>query len=65
MQHCERCLTQTHILTGSWFDTAMICLKCDEAELNHQDIEIAKAAERSAVMQGDFNFPGIGKPQDL
>lgn len=65
MPQCERCLQDTRILTGSWFDQSMICPNCDEAELNHQDIEIAKAAERLAVIGGDLNFPGIGKPQDL
>lgn len=65
MPQCERCLQDARILTGSWFDQSMICLNCDEKELDHQDIETAKAAERLAVSRGDFNFPGIGKPYDL
>lgn len=65
MTRCERCKTPTRVTTGSWFNQEMICLACDEKERSHPMFETAKLAEREAVLRGDMNYPGIGKPQDL
>jgi recombinational DNA repair protein (RecF pathway) len=62
---CDRCGEHTTITTGSWFNQEMICQPCDKKERVHQMFETAKRAEREAVLQGDYNFPGIGKPHDL
>jgi recombinational DNA repair protein (RecF pathway) len=65
MKGCERCKTPTGITTGSWFNQEMICLECNEKERAHPAFETAKQAEREAVLQGNYNFVGIGKPQEL
>ena len=62
---CDRCKTPTRVTTGSWFNQEMICLECDEKERAHHMFETAKRAEMEAVLQGDYNFSGIGKPQGL
>jgi hypothetical protein len=49
----------------SWFNTDLICPKCDRDERNHVEIDQARAADWEALMQGNSNFPGIGKPHDL
>ncbi len=65
MKRCDRCKTPTPVTTGSWFNQEMICLECDEKERDHPAFETAKQAEREAVLQGNYNFVGIGKPQEL
>ena len=62
---CERCGRQATTLTGSWFNTQMICPQCDLLEHEHPLIEKAKKVEREALTNGDFNFVGIGLPKDL
>jgi len=46
----------------SKFDTALICMECDDKERQHPDYERATQAERKAIEAGDYNFPGIGFP---
>lgn len=63
---CDRCgveLTGVHRM--SFFNTDMCCLDCLEKEKQHPDYQRAKAEELAAVQRGDYNFPGIGKPEDL
>ena len=52
-------------LIMSMFDTAMICPDCKDAERAHPDYRKAADAERAALLSGDRNFPGIGRPADL
>lgn len=59
---CDRCFRQRTALTGSYFDTAMICLGCDQLERAMPEYESAKKAEAEACKRGDFNFPGVGLP---
>lgn len=47
------------------FDTAEICLDCKKKEEKHPRYEEAREAEANAVRNGNYNFPGIGKPSDL
>ena len=47
------------------FNTEQICLACHEAEQAHPSYEEALRVELAAVRSGDFNFPGIGLPDDL
>ena len=62
---CNRCEAETNSYTVSWFNTEKICDVCDKKELAHPNIKEAKDAERKACNEGDMNFPGIGKPDDL
>jgi hypothetical protein len=57
---CDRCGKETQTQTMSWFNTDMICMECSDAESKRPDFQKAKAAERQAVLNGDYNFPGIG-----
>jgi hypothetical protein len=65
MTTCDRCKKESNILTGSYFNTEMICLSCDEKEKNHDKYKDAKDAELEQVKQGNYNFEGIGLPNDL
>jgi hypothetical protein len=62
---CERCNTETNIVKCSFFNTQTCCLKCIETESRHPKYMEAKEAELAAVKSGDFNFEGIGLPEDL
>ena len=62
---CERCGEQTSSTTMSYFNTEEICMACDARERAHPDFERAQAREMEAVRAGDYNFPGIGLPDDL
>ena len=63
--HCDRCRKEAQITTMSFFNTDIICMECGEKEQNHPKYKEAKEAEVQAVANGDYNFPGIGKPSDL
>jgi len=43
----------------------MICEACDIKEHNHSDFERARKAEFEENVNGNYNFPGVGKPSDL
>lgn len=63
---CERCGKRNPIcLTMSRFNTQMICNACNEKEIKHPKYEEARKAELEAVKKGNYNFVGIGKPEDL
>jgi hypothetical protein len=62
---CERCGKLTIGLIMSIFNTEMICIDCKEKEDVHPDYRRAKNRELEAVKQGNYNFKGIGKPNDL
>jgi len=62
---CERCYATDVSLTMSKFNTEMICYDCEKEEKAHDKYEEAVKAEEEAVKRGNYNFPGIGKPEDL
>ena len=62
---CQRCGRDTRMLTCSWFNTEMICFRCDERERAHPRFDYAREVELAACKRGDFNFKGIGLPSDL
>ena len=62
---CDRCHRNTGVTIMSIFNTQNICLDCQAKEKEHPQYAAAKDAERAAVLRGDTNFPGIGKPADL
>lgn len=49
----------------SRFNTECCCMDCIETEKRHPDYQRAYDAELQAVKNGDYNYPGIGKPEDL
>jgi len=63
--NCDRCSKEASVHTCSMFNTEDICLECKEKEQKHPLFEKARTAETAAARQGDYNFPGIGKPEDL
>lgn len=65
MQVCERCGQSSLTLKMSFFNTQMICPECIETEKAHPTYEDAHKAETEAVRQGNYNFPGVGLPNDL
>ena len=64
---CNRCgasfANRAH--TMSFFNTDMICMDCVQKERKHPRYKEAHDTECEAVRRGDYNFPGIGKPEDL
>ena len=62
---CQRCGKETLVHTMSMFNTEEICMECKEKERKHPMYEAAREADRQAVLSGNYNFKGIGKPRDL
>jgi hypothetical protein len=64
---CNRCgasfANRAH--TMSFFNTDMICMDCVQKERKHPRYKEAHDTECEALRRGDYNFPGIGKPEDL
>jgi hypothetical protein len=63
--HCQRCRAELVGSTMSRFNTEIICPECEAKERAHPDYPRARDAEAYAVRNGNYNFPGIGKPADL
>jgi len=62
---CQRCQKETTITTMSMFNTDHCCLECIDKEKKHPDYKYAKQMELLAIETGNYNFPGIGLPDDL
>lgn len=65
MSNCQRCSKETTVTSMSMFNTEMCCNTCIQNERNHPDYEKARQAEHEAISRGEYNFPGIGLPDDL
>ena len=52
-------------MTMSWFNEDWICNECDKKEHAHPLIDKAKQKELEEVKKGNYNYKGIGKPDDL
>jgi late competence protein required for DNA uptake (superfamily II DNA/RNA helicase) len=63
--HCHRCGKASNSHSMSFFNTDLLCPTCITVERNHPQYEVARRAECDAVLRGDLNFPGVGKPSDL
>lgn len=61
---CDRC-GERPILTMSKFNTDMVCRPCEDKEKEHPKYAEAVEAELAAVRREEYNYPGIGKPDDL
>ena len=67
-QVCDRChasLRGGKAYTMSIFNTETICMGCCEKERAHPKFKAAREADDAAIRAGNFNFAGIGKPEDL
>jgi hypothetical protein len=62
---CDRCGNPTRVTQASLFNIDMCCLVCIEMERAHPDFPRARARELDELSKGNFNFPGIGLPEDL
>jgi hypothetical protein len=62
---CDRCGVKTNMFTGSYFNTQTICIDCSMEERAHPRFKEAQDADQAAVMNGNFNFKGIGCPPEL
>ena len=60
--NCHRCGKASYVYTMSFFNTELICQKCDDAEKADPEYKQAVEAERAEVMKGNMNYPGIGLP---
>ena len=49
----------------SFFNTETICIDCQDKERKHPKFIEAQRAEEYQLSKGDYNFVGIGKPEDL
>lgn len=62
---CERCNKPTFDSIMSKFNTQMICTECKTIEKAHPSYQRASDAEVSEVRSGNYNFEGIGLPDEL
>jgi hypothetical protein len=64
---CDRCSASLtdKASSMSMFNTDVLCWDCVEKEQAHKLYGYACREERRAVAQGDRNYKGIGKPEDL
>lgn len=62
---CDRCRKETNAHTMSMFNTDEICMPCCDLERAHPGYAEAKRIEGEAVLAGNYNFRGVGKPADL
>lgn len=65
MQICDRCSKETNVTKMSRFNTDIICIPCENIEKQHPSYQHACEVERAEVLNGNYNFQGIGKPADL
>ena len=62
---CERCFEEiSPSMSMSIFNTQMCCSNCLDLERHHPLFKMAQERELEAIKKGDYNFQGIGLPQD-
>lgn len=64
-QKCARCEQSTTSTRMSRFNTEMCCDGCIKKEKAHPQYAAAAAEELRQCRMGNYNFEGIGKPEDL
>jgi hypothetical protein len=62
---CERCKSESTSFKCSYFNTEMICIPCQEKEQKHELYQLAVQEENKQVRMGNYNFEGIGLPNEL
>lgn len=65
MTKCDRCNGDAKVSIMSRFNADTLCMACDQQERGRRDYTVAREAEVKAVDAGDYNFPGIGLPDDV
>lgn len=65
MVTCNRCESIVNGHTMSMFNTETICLRCARIEEQHPKYDDARKADLEEIRKGNYNFEGIGKPDDL
>jgi hypothetical protein len=65
MMKCPRCKKDVLSWITSFFNTQDICIPCSEIEQKHPEFEAAKARECEEVRKGNYNYEGVGLPEDL
>jgi len=62
---CGRCGTGMGSWSMSYFNTDELCNHCQELERKHPSYEEAKRIETEECKKGNYNFQGIGLPEEL
>lgn len=63
---CDRCgCPNNNHTTMSKFNTDEICMPCKDKEQAHPDYKRASDVEIEEIKKGNYNFEGIGLPEDL
>ena len=62
---CKRCNKEVVVTTCSMFNTDTICMACQEKERSHPLYRQAQEAEHIEILKGNYNYEGIGLPEDL
>ena len=62
---CGRCGKESRVSIMSMFNSVEICMDCKEKEQQHPKYPDAVAADMEAIRRGNYNFRGIGAPEDL
>ena len=62
---CQRCKDNVSSLKMSMFNTQMCCMVCIEIEKRHPRYEMASKEELRHCKNKNFNFKGIGLPDNF
>ena len=62
---CHRCGKHSGVHTMSMFNKQLICMDCAEQEEAHPNYDKASQADLKAIQGGNYNYQGIGLPDDL
>lgn len=62
---CDRCHEPASMIQMSWFNTDVICHKCQQKEQAHPLYQHAKEEVRRHEAMGNRNWEGIGLPDEL
>lgn len=63
--YCDRCKKKTSLHFTSMFNAEHICRDCQQLEIEHPQFEKAREAVIDSVSRGDYEFHGIGLPDNL
>lgn len=61
---CDRCGEKTSSFRVSFFNLDECCFKCIGLEQKHPDYKKAKEIEYQELLKKNYNFKGIGLPEN-
>lgn len=61
---CDRCGKDTIVFKMSFFNKDECCRNCILIESMHDNYESARAVERNECQKGNYNYEGVGLPDD-